>query len=269
VAGSLAGAAGMGGAAVSGTAGAAGDNGSGGTGGVPGTGGVGTGGDGPAGTSGAAGVSGEAGAAGNAAAGNTGAGGNAGSAGTGGRGGFFGFGGRGGRGGNGGSSSCPVAGCGPCFRCGAMGCEPEPAATWKVVCESAIIAPTKPSGNAWDPNASSGPGNGPLPDAFCELTVDSRSKSSSIDGDSLMPVWNDDVTPGMASLTAAVLTSNDDRWQLMVIDQDNATSSMETICTVNHVTAADLMGGSATFTQVDSCTELVLRLQCAAGPSQP
>ena len=75
--------------------------------------------------------------------------------------------------------------CPDCFRCGAMGCEPIPDSSWTVTCRRATIAATKPNGAVWDAMMS---GMSALPDVFCELTVDARSRSTSIDGDSLTPV---------------------------------------------------------------------------------
>jgi hypothetical protein len=148
----------------------------------------------------------------------------------------------------------------------------KPEAPWRLACQSASINPTKPSGAEWD----MGKGAALLPDTFCTLTVDGRSRSSSVASDTLTPEWDEDVTPSSgpssgptgpmspASLTADMLTSPAGNWKLVVYDQDNVTMVNETVCTVmSPVTAADLAHGSVTFTYVDSCTSLVLGLTCA------
>jgi hypothetical protein len=266
-----------GGAGLSGVAGDSGIAGVSGVAGVPGVGGVvGTGGlPGAAGTTGAAGngpagagVGGSVGAGGTGgtvASGEAGRGGSAGgiggvtaaggAGGRAGRGGFSGF----GRGGAGATcdnnNDCPA-----CFRCAPKGCEPIPDASWTVICRRATIAPTKPNGAAWDAMS----GTSALPDVFCELKVDSRSRSTSIDGDSLTPEWNDNVTPLGGELTSALLMSPENRWSVTITDQDNSMSSAETICSVTpRVTGADLLSGELTFSDVDSCTELVIGFTCA------
>jgi hypothetical protein len=271
----IAGASGLAGGA--GLSGVAGDSGIAGVAGVPGVGGViGTGGlPGTAGTTGAAGTGpagagpggsvGAGGTGGIVVSGDAGRGGSAsgmggapaagGAGGRAGRGGFSGF----GRGGAGATcdnnNDCPA-----CFRCAPKGCEPIPDASWTVICRRATIAPTKPNGAAWDAMT----GTSALPDVFCELKVDSRSRSTSIDGDSLTPEWNDNVTPLGGELTSSLLMSPENRWSVTITDQDNSMSSAETICSVTpRVTGADLLSGELTFSDVDSCTELVIGFNCA------
>src|SRR5881394_1855207 len=53
----------------------------------------------------------------------------------------------------GGTGRAGTGGCGtcePCFKCVNEACEPDPSAAWIVNCDSATIAPLKPSGLVWD-----------------------------------------------------------------------------------------------------------------------
>jgi hypothetical protein len=277
----IAGAPGTAGAPVSGSAGVAGLAGEPGTTGVAGA-GLGEGGKGEStGEAGMVGATGEAGATGGeagatsdpggGAGGEAGPGGSQGAAGEGGggRGGVTGRGGHSGFGRGGTNGDVCGGGCAPCFRCGATGCEPEPQATWTVVCQSATIAATKPNGTVWDPSQK---GTAQNPDGVCELSIDIWSRSSTVVNDSLTPVWNANVTPTGASLSTTVLTSAMNRWTLTVLDQDTLgpNGTPETICTVSpHLTAADLANGSVTFSDVDSCHQLTIGVSCAmpaAGP---
>jgi hypothetical protein len=141
-----------------------------------------------------------------------------------------------------------------------MGCEPIPTARWTVICHKAKIAPTKPGGASWDSMS----GMSALPDVFCTLTVDSRSRMTSTDGDSLSPEWDANVTPVGAMITSTLLMSPEDRWTVTITDQDNSTASEDTVCSVSpHVTGTDLLDGEVTLTNVDSCNELVLGFACA------
>jgi len=124
-----------------------------------------------------------------------------------------------------------------------------------------VIAPTRPDGMVWDPNGATTSAKNP--DPFCRLTTDdNRSRSSSVDGDTLMPSWNDNVTPTFGSLTGAMLTSAQSRWSITVEDQDNMSGSNETVCTLNpHPTAAELTAGMVKLSG-GSCIEVVLKLNC-------
>ena len=168
-----------------------------------------------------------------------------------------------GRGGAGANSCTNNNDCPDCFRCGPMmACGPIPNASWTVICRRATIAATKPNA-LWDAMMS---GMSALPDVFCELKVDSRSRMTSIDGDSLTPEWNDSVTPLGGELTSSLFMSPENRWSVTISEsiRDNATSSAETICSVSpRVTGADLQAGEITFSNVDSCTALVIGFACA------
>jgi hypothetical protein len=202
-------------------------------------------GGGPGGLAGSAGAAGTTGGIGNGSGGmnegGRGAGGNAGDN----------------VGGGAGTQAC--GGCRPCFRCGTTGCEPEPSASWDIICESAVIAPLKPNGAVWDSTSSMLPGT--WPDAFCRLTIDDRSRSTPVVMDSLMPIWSASVTPVGAATTSTVLLSSDERWQIAIIDQDNTSDE---VCTVSpRITPLHLEAGALTLT-VDSCTQLSLAFVCAS-----
>jgi hypothetical protein len=172
--------------------------------------------------------------------------------------------GSGGAGSGGQSGGSGARGCGhcqPCFRCEVDTCEPDPSAQWIVSCDSAAIAPLKPSGAVWD--SLSGPPPATLPDTICVLSLpDGRMRSTPLVMDSLMPVWKSSVTPSSgAPLTSKLLMSPDSRWRITLTDID--TTGSETVCTTLPLAkTADLRAGALTLEDVGSCTRISLSLTC-------
>ena len=256
----LGGSTGSGAAGRGGTPGVAGASGRGG--GAAGTGGV--AGMGVAGTSGPGGGPGGAGPGDAGAAGTTDVGGRGGTSDVGGQGGGGAAGA--GMGGAGGTTdpTCSPNSCPSCFRCGAQGsCEPTPSARWTVVCQSAVIAATKPNGTTWDapPPATSGT----APDTFCELTIDNDDTGeTAVVTDSLTPMWNQPVNPnGGENVTASLLMSAQNRWRIAIIDRDiQPPGSTEPVCQIMpRLTADDLQRGTVSL-MAGSCSQINLGLTC-------
>jgi hypothetical protein len=165
-----------------------------------------------------------------------------------------------------GTNGVQCAACGSCFRCGtAKSCEPDPTASWNLICGSATIAPTKPNGTPWDTGISIS--SGPNPDPFCRLTTsDGRTRSSPVITDTLTPVWNANVTPTSGGGLTARMLSTAGSWTLTVYDQDSTGigTAMDFICSVSPaVTSAEFQSGTLSFSSVGSCNQLTLALTCA------
>jgi hypothetical protein len=166
------------------------------------------------------------------------------------------------------SQACGNAGetcvpCGACLRCGSVGaCEPDPSSKWNVICVSATVSATKANGQVWDPAYPSPPQSNA--DPFCRLdTRDGRSRSSPIVMDTLMPVWNADVTPTSGGGLTASLLLGDGQWTITVLDDDPAVPTTETICTVTpQLLATTLASGMLDFSNVGSCVGLRLTVAC-------
>jgi hypothetical protein len=276
---------------TAGAQGAAGDQGAAGAQGAAGD-------QGAAGTSGAAGTQGTAGATG--AAGSGGHGGAAGDQGTAGTSGVAGSGGSGGAGGatppacgpktcaNGccdatgkcvagrttdscGHGGAACAPCGGCMLCNASGaCDVDPSSTWDVVCVSAVVAPTQPNGQTWDPK-SNGP-NGPNPDPFCQFempantTNPNQGASSPTIVDSFTPMWNYDVTPASGPIKASDLMSTAKTWRLWIGDDDGCTARGcvgQEICEIDQpLPASALVTGQLTRQNLASCISLTVKFVC-------
>ena len=160
-----------------------------------------------------------------------------------------------------GTAGVQCAPCGDCLRCGNAGvCEANPNSDWTVLCVSAEVSPTRPDGMVWDPNGATT--NAKNPDPYCQLTTgDNRTRSTSTDGDTLMPYWNDTVSP-IGGLSGTVISSPSNSWTVAINDQDNMVGSNEIICSVSpHPTAAELTSGTMVISS-GSCTRITLELYC-------
>jgi hypothetical protein len=268
-----------GGAGGRGTAGAAG---SAATGGARGVGGV-TGIGGAPGTGGTTGVGGVVGSGG--------------SPGTGGAAGGGATGGSPGTGGNGGAAGCGPANCatgccasGRCItaptaqQCGIRGslctacggcqlCDPsgacaiDPASSWMVRCASAVLTTAPPTGATWDPAGVAG--DGPAPDPFCQFerpagVIDAATGAATRTlNDTFTATWNQTVTAGNSTITAADLMSvNADAWRVWVGDSElNGRGTLA--CEVRPpLQATALLAGQLTVTNVQNCVSLALTLVC-------
>lgn len=152
-----------------------------------------------------------------------------------------------------GTGGAECAPCGACFQCSTAGsCAATPSARWDVICASANLEASE----SWDPATP----DGPLPDPYCRLSVDSMVRGTTgIKNETLTPVWNQSVTA--TSLTTTILTTSG-RWTVSVYDSDGATDDVA--CAVpGRLTAADLMAGTITYTNKQSCHSLTLKVVCA------
>jgi hypothetical protein len=173
--------------------------------------------------------------------------------------------------GTGGGSCRP---CGGCEICSASGtCDIDPASSWDVVCVSAVLAPTLPNGQPWDP------GNGadkPAPDPFCQLEevanqVDSATgKSTNTIQDTYTPSWNFDVTPAGHPMPASKLLSTSAPWRIWVGDDDgcNATGCFgQEACEIDQpLPASALSTGQLTVQNRQSCLSFTVKFVCMSPP---
>lgn len=284
---------GAGGRGTGGAAGAAGTGGVRGGGGASGMGGV-TGAGGAAGMAGAGGVRGIGGAAGVGGAAGGAAPGVGGAIGTGGG---PGAGGAVGAGGTGGAASCGPSNCtngccaaGSCItattaqQCGARGsvctvcggcqacgpggaCAIDPASNWMVRCASAALTTAPPTGATWDPAGVAG--DGPAPDPFCQFerpagVIDSATGAATRTiNDSFTATWNQTVTAGTSTITAAdLMSANAATWRVWVGDSE-FTGRGTLACEVRPpLPATALLNGQLTVANVQNCVSLTLTLVC-------
>ena len=152
--------------------------------------------------------------------------------------------------------------CQSCFQCGAVSgsCEVNPTSKWNVICGSASIGdPAK--GASWDTGAATGAG---LPDTFCQFRVNELAMTeTSVKNNSLSPVWNESLTANSGYGLASYLMSANTRWTVYVGDDDGAFAKFQDVCEVAPLPkTADFVAGLMTFTNVDSCKSLTLKLTC-------
>jgi hypothetical protein len=91
--------------------------------------------------------------------------------------------------------------------------------------------------------------------------------SSSVRMNTFEPSWGDSITPSGSGVTAAFLISQSAPWSIYVGDDDDGPlSTSEEICEIApRLSIADLVTGTVTFSDVDSCVNLIIEIQCA-GP---
>ena len=166
--------------------------------------------------------------------------------------------------------------CGACQTCSAAGaCEIDPSSQWTIVAAGAQVAMSPPGGGTWDP--AHGDEGGTSPDLFCEyenpagdLTATTAGVTSTI-VDVTSASWNQTITPSGVTVSASALMAAKPAWRIWVGDED---CTRPTVCNQGQVicsyqqpfTADQLMNGSATITDLQSCQSLNLSLVCAAGP---
>ena len=140
----------------------------------------------------------------------------------------------------------------------------SPTSHWTVSCNSAVIAATKASGLAWDSVVGGFPSDGAQPDPYCQAQLDNFAiDMTSTKQDTLEPHWNESLAPKDSRITASVLTAASSRLRVRVIDDDTGLLSDE-ICSVPvSLAAVDFTAGEKTYTDQQSCNQLVLGLTCA------
>jgi hypothetical protein len=138
----------------------------------------------------------------------------------------------------------------------------DPGSFWKVRCLSATIAGTKPNGDPWDAFTTA---NNAAPDPFCQLSLgQSVAAKTSILANTFMPAWNEWLTP-QSPLAASLLGSQAAPWSIQVVDDDGSTQGTDPICSVSPTLPVTAFStGSATFSDVGSCTSLSIGLECAS-----
>jgi hypothetical protein len=96
------------------------------------------------------------------------------------------------------------------------------------------------------------------------MSVDNDdSRSTSVRMDTLMPVWNGNVTPSDGpNITSSLLMSSENRWRITIGDED-APMAHDQVCQIApRLTAQDLERGTVTLSS-GSCTQLTLGFTCA------
>jgi hypothetical protein len=144
------------------------------------------------------------------------------------------------------------------MRCTNGACGVDPASLWKVRCVSADIAPTKPTGGAWD----AGFGAATAPDPQCSFWLGNAvAAQTSILQDTLAPAWNESITP-TSRFSAVLLSSQSSPWSIRVTDDDQ--TGADAVCSVSPtLDAAAFSSGLATFA-AGSCTSLVIGVECVS-----
>jgi hypothetical protein len=141
-------------------------------------------------------------------------------------------------------------------------CQLDPGAPWDLICVSATVAATKPTGAQWDPSTST---VSPLPDPFCELTIDgNRAATTATMLNTLSPQWDQSIAPANMDLTTMFLTMKAGSWAVAVLDDDANQTSFDPICSVSPtLTPADFAAGTLQLPPTQSCLSLSIQLVCA------
>jgi hypothetical protein len=171
-------------------------------------------------------------------------------------------------------AACAV--CGPCQTCSTAGsCGIDPASQWTIVAASAQVAMSPPTGGTWDPYH--GDEGGPEPDLFCEFENPAGDVTPTTAGvtstivDVYAASWNQTITPAGVTISASALMAAKPAWRIWVGDEDcskaNVCNTGQIICTYQQpFTAAQLMAGAASISNLQSCNSLDLTLVCASAP---
>ncbi len=166
--------------------------------------------------------------------------------------------------------------CGPCQTCSMAGaCAIDPGSQWTIAAAGAQVAMSPPIGGTWDPYR--GDEGGPAPDLFCEFENPSGDVTPTTAGvtttivDAYTASWNQTITPAGVTISASALMAAKPAWRIWVGDEDcsrtNVCNSGQIVCAYQQpFTAAQLTSGSASITNLQSCTSLDLTLICASGP---
>lgn len=162
-----------------------------------------------------------------------------------------------------GRAGAACAPCDACSQCSALGvCALNPTARWNVICSSATLTPTRPGNLAWDTDVL---GAAALPDPFCEFVMGASALvSTDILSNTLVPMWNQSITPPGMNVTENFLIMQAGRWSVSVTDDDAGVTTNDLACSVTpRLTTADFAAGTVTFPAAQSCLSLTIRLTCA------
>jgi hypothetical protein len=178
--------------------------------------------------------------------------------------------GGGGGGGDAGGGS-DAGGCGPCQPCEtcvAGACKVDPASNWLIVCVSAQLSMTPPTGpgTTWDPKT--GALGGTAPDPFCQFEMPAGSVTLATAGvtdtvvDSFTPTWGQTVSPAGKTVKASDLMSTSTTWRLWVGD-DEGNGTGQVACQIwQPLSANALHTGQLTVQNVSSCVSLTVQFLC-------
>ncbi|HEU5058648.1 MAG TPA: hypothetical protein VFU21_19075 [Kofleriaceae bacterium] len=139
-----------------------------------------------------------------------------------------------------GSAGGACAVCDPGFVCELGGCTVDRTSRWDVLADSGEVFEDNAGGSSWDPS-------GGLPDPYVDMTttdgIDDLAGSSSAQGDTLAPIWNQVV---LGDVPASALVDNG--LSTTVLDDDpviDPSDSMGT-CLIS-IGDADFTGDTVTF----------------------
>ncbi len=164
--------------------------------------------------------------------------------------------------------------CAPCRTCSALGqCTLDPKSQWTIVAESAQVTKSPLGGGNWDP--PHGDVGGAAPDLFCEFENPAGSVTPTTAGvtstvtDSDSATWDQTITPAGLTVSASALMAAKPAWRIWVGDEDcsspNNCTSGQTACAYQQpISAANLMSGSLTIANVQSCVSVNLKFVCAS-----
>jgi hypothetical protein len=168
-------------------------------------------------------------------------------------------------GGDGGGGCGP---CQPCETCVAGACKVDPASQWLVVCASAQLSMTPPTGpgTTWDPK--NGALGGTAPDPFCEFEMPAGAVTLATAGvtdtivDSFTAMWGQTVSPAGKTVKASDLMSTTNTWRLWVGD-DDGNGVGQVACQIQQPLSANaLHTGQLTVQNLGSCVSLTVQFLC-------
>jgi hypothetical protein len=167
-----------------------------------------------------------------------------------------------------GTNGGACAACGGCQLCGTNGaCAVNPASNWMIQCGSAVLTTAPPTGTTWDPAGVAG--DGTAPDPFCQFEKPARvidantGAATRTINDSFTATWNQTVTAGNTTITAAdLMSASPDTWRVWVGDSEfNGLAPLA--CEVRPpLQASALIDGRLTVANVQNCVSLTLTLVC-------
>jgi hypothetical protein len=158
--------------------------------------------------------------------------------------------------------------CGGCELCSPNGaCTIDPTSRWIVRCGSAELTAAPPTGATWDPTGNGA--DGPEPDPFCQFELPSgvidpnTGAATRTVNDSFVATWNQAVTAGTSTISAAdLMSANADSWRVWVGDTEfNGRATLA--CEVHPpLQASVLMASQLTTTNLQNCVSITLNFVC-------
>jgi hypothetical protein len=158
--------------------------------------------------------------------------------------------------------------CQPCETCVAGACKVDPASQWLIVCASAQLSMTPPTGpgTTWDPK--SGAIGGTAPDPFCEFEMPAGAVTLATAGvtdtivDSFTATWGQVVSPAGKTVKASDLMSTTTSWRIWVGD-DDGNGVGQVACQIQQPLSANaLHTGQLTVQNIGSCVSLTVQFLC-------